>query len=281
MNIKKLSLIYLLTACVGALGLAAFRTVIIMNEFDKEIMSYPELGNARYSLFGWILLVFSLLLVAFYFVLKKTTITADENRNLTLPDIFSGIFCGSMLIFALLVAIVIFGRTLYSKEQNAFYNVAMVLTLLLTAGAGLYFLMSSTSKYKDKKATTALSFFPSATALVYMITSYFNGDYPYNNPDRIMCNIAYGIMAISFLFIIRNRIGMTSRIFEFIIKSLSVAFGIIFYLPYIIASFGGVLTFTMSSVYEISFIGLIVYNAFSLVKLYKGIGPLEEAIPQE
>ncbi|MGN1095392.1 MAG: hypothetical protein ACI4QR_03285 [Eubacteriales bacterium] len=100
-------------------------------------------------------------------------------------------------------------------------------------------------------------------SLVYLVASYFNKGYTYNDFNRVTCHISFIAIILFFLSEARLAIGKNSYAFHFVMSLICIICISAYILPLLFLSAFWEMSFSASLVFELSEIAVLIYAIYS------------------
>ena len=135
-----------------------------------------------------------------------------------------------------------------------------------------YFFVSSSVVLANSKLRSPLSMSLPLYALFYLVASYFNNELMYNDFNRITSHISVIAMILLFLAQVRAEIGRPSYGFRFISSLMCIICISSHILPLIILAAFWQIDFSVSIIYEMAEIAVLLYAVYTAFKSVKCLG---------
>ena len=192
----------LLLYTVGTLALSiiliAVRLYLLLSYFDPDAQQYV-MNVASPLYFNAALCVAVLILFSAFFVFRKKSAAVDF-ASPTQATVFTASLCAFMMIAYIILEIYAQYTTHFSfisyfqefakYEQKCRQFIFKFALVLLAVPCVFYFFRVASSSDKNKKRIGFLSLFPILWIMILLIYTYFDLTVSYNNPNRILNQMA-------------------------------------------------------------------------------------------
>ena len=194
---KKL-LLYAAGTLALSLILIAVRVVLLLSYFDPNIQQYA-LNTSSPLYFHAALCVAAAILLTSYFAFRKKSVSVNFSAP-TQTTVFAASLCAFMLIAYIILEIyeqfstnfsfILYFQNFAKYEQKCRELIFKGALVLLAVPSSVYFFRVASSSGKNKKSLGFLSFCPILWIMILLISTYFDLSVAYNNPNRILNQMA-------------------------------------------------------------------------------------------
>ncbi len=264
-NKKTILTLYTVIAMIAGASLAIWRTVLLKQTFDPYDGTF-ELGSGKTLLmFEYILLLASAVAATSFFFIKGTSFKRASSKDSAAAS-YIYLACGLILATVALISLVYyFGDIFAIKNNSGFTKIGTPTAFILLLFAAVYFFVSAKPKYEEQSFKTVLSFAAPLFVIAYVIASYFNSDFVYNDFNRITCHLAF----LAILLFSLSESNMLLNRPAFALRFISSLLCIILIPAYIVpmtllASFWEV-SFSSTLLFEFSQVAFLVYAVYSAI----------------
>lgn len=275
-NKKTILTLYTVIAMIAGASLAIWRTVLLKQTFDPYDGTF-ELGSGKTLLmFEYILLLASAVAATSFFFIKGTSFKRASSKDSAAAS-YIYLACGLILATVALISLVYyFGDIFAIKNNSGFTKIGTPTAFILLLFAAVYFFVSAKPKYEEQSFKTVLSFAAPLFVIAYVIASYFNSDFVYNDFNRITCHLAF----LAILLFSLSESNMLLNRPAFALRFISSLLCIILIPAYIVpmtllASFWEV-SFSSTLLFEFSQVAFLVYAVYSAIHAISHLEPCKK-----
>ena len=271
MNIKtKKSILVLYTVLAFVLGVifAVWRTVLLKQNYDPYDGTF-ELGSGDILQTCEYFLIFAVLLMltALFFMKGISFKRFGERYSTASLSVF--IICGIVTITATVLSVI---DMLFGTRSNSFVTkLFTVLSFITVIFVIAYFFMSALPQYSNNRIKLVFSLIIPVFILCYLVASYFNTDFVYNDFNRISCHIS--LLSILFFSLSEASLslGRKAHIFNFMTTLICFVCIPAYIIPLIALAAFWEVQFTAILLFEIFQIAFLIYATASALSAVKTI----------
>ncbi len=279
---------YFTAAVLSGLGLAVWRMLLILRYYDPYLGEYALEANGSLKILGYVTCAVIILLASAAVILRKTEfspIVASSSQTAVFASSFAG-----FMFFAVAIMLLIYHReSIFAESAHAFFKILQTLSLFTMFFASAYFLLNSSAEPNGTKMKTALSFFPTIWTLLYLITSYANPEFIYNDPDRLFCNVSLIAILLFCLYETRRNAVTPLNHVHFTFGVIAIVCALVYIVPTFLLTAFWEIELTVTTFFEATELGILFYIAALLYVMIKSVktadqplaSELAEAIPTE
>lgn len=253
-----------LAIAVGA-ALTVWRTVLLKKYYDPYHESFENGSGVILEIFEYVL-VFAMLIFLFSLLFTRGVEFPSFNHSSTLA-IFVKVLCGFICMSVVMISVFGTRKELFASETkdgvSLVYIIAMILAIISLFFVSLYFFVSSSVKFLSSPIKIYLSFSLPIFALLYLIASYFNKNFMYNDFNRITCHVSFIAIILFALSKVRLEIGRKSYAFHFVTSLLCIVSISSYIIPLVLLSAFWEINFSATTAFESVEIGLLIYAVYS------------------
>lgn len=276
-NKKTILTLYTVIAMIVGASLAIWRTVLLKQTFDPYDGTF-ELGSGKTLLmFEYILLLASAVVATSYFFMKGTSFKKLSSKESPAAQ-YIYLACGIILATVGLISLVYyFGDIFAIKNNSGFTKIGTPIAFILLFFVAVYFFVSSQPKYEDQSFKTILSFAAPLFVIAYVIASYFNSDFVYNDFNRITCHLAFLailLFSLSESNLLLNRPAFALR---FISSLLCIILIPTYIVPMTLLAAFWEVSFSSTLLFEASQIAFFVCAVYSAISTIYNLEPCKKA----
>ncbi len=280
MNItKKRSILTLYTILAFVIGimLTVWRTVLLQNYYDPYDGTF-DLGSGKIFITFEYLLLLSIVLISTAAFFSRKVSFVPFCKKYSTSSLALCVACGILLITVGLISLFAFSDELFFNGQinTMATKLGTILSFILMFFVSAYFFTGAYPKYKDSNVKTALAFITPIFVICYLVASYFNSDFVYNDFNRITCHIS--ILAILFFSLSEAKlvIGKDGYTFNFIMSLICIVCIPSYIFPLIMLAAFGELSFGFTLFFEIFHIAFFIYAVASAVSALRSLSEIKE-----
>ena len=268
---------YLITAIILGLVLAIWRTILILNHYDPYLNEFAYDATGKLSTLGYATFATLLLMASAFLFFRKTTVSSFE-ASAAQTTVFTSSFLG-FVFFAIAIMLLIYHKdAIFEQTPHFFFRGLHVISLFLMFPAAGYFLLNASAEPNGTKAKRALSFFPAAFGLSYLICSYANPQYNYNDPNRLFCNVSLVALLLFLLFETRRNVSKPLTASQFVFGLFAVVSILVYIVPTALLTSFWEIDLTISTIFELIEIGAVAYIISMMAMMIKSLAPLQKTI---
>lgn len=265
MLIKKILFGYFVFAVLSGIGLAAWKTVLMLRYYDPYNNEYvSEAGSSLRSL-GIAVFVIFMILATSLIVLKKA-----DFRRFSASDHQFSVFTSALLGFVFLavgILLSLYFRAFVGIHLNPLYRCVQILTYLLSFSCAAYFVLNATGQPKFEQAKKLLAVLTPLFGITFLLSSYLNPAYNYRDYDHTLCNVA--ICALVFFLLYDTKTVVTGQATPayFMFSLISLVASAVYMIPTFVLLAYWELSANLNHVCEAVLFGAIFYTCACLVNL--------------
>ena len=280
MNItKKKAILTVYTILAFAIGitLTVWRTILLQKYYDPYIGTF-DLGSGKiFSTFEYLLLL-SVAILATAVIFSKKISFSPLCRKYSTASLAICVACGMIFLTIGLICVLAFSGDLFFNGQTNTLatKICTLISFILIFFVGTYFFMGAYPKYKDTTLKTVFSFLIPLFIICYLVASYFNYNFVYNDFNRITCHIA--LLAILFFALSEAKlvIGKDGYAFNFIASLVCIACIPSYIFPLILLASFGDLPFGFTLFFESFQIAFYIYAVYSAISALRSLSENEQ-----
>ena len=270
---------YLITAIILGLVLAVWRTILILNHYDPYLNEFAYNATGKLNILGYATFATILLMASAFLFFRKTTVLPFE-ASAAQATVFTSSFLG-FVFFAIAIMLLIYHKeTIFAQTPHFFFRGLHIVSLFLMFPAAGYFLLNASAEPNGTKAKRALSFFPAAFGLTYLICSYANPQYNYSDPNRLFCNVSLIAMLLFLLFETRKNVSKPLTSSQFVFGLFAIVSILVYIVPTALLTSFWEIDLTISTIFEFIEIGAVAYIISMMVMMIKNLAPLQDPVKE-
>ena len=277
---KKIMTAYLTAAAVAGIGLAVWRIAIMLRYYDPYNGEFSHSAGAELRTFGYVALGLVLLMATSYFFIRKSEFvpfSASSNQF----SVFSSSLYGFVFAAVGIMLVIYYAKILFGAQSGTFFRVIQILSFLLLFVSAAYFIFSASVGRSESPAKKALSFCPALWALCYLVTSYINPDYNFNDPNRVLCNVSLAALALFLLYETRNTVARPQNPARFAISLVAAVCVLAYILPLFCLTAFWEVPMAPSTLFEAVECGAVFYIFAVLYTMTVSVKKAETAATEE
>jgi len=275
---KKFLIGCLMASIAAGIGLAVWRTVLMIRYFDPYRNEYAQEARPMLQTFG-LVLFFALVIIGGAVVLwncfglKKEGVayapfSASDDQAATFTSALLGFLFLAVGCFLFLSLPLMLMPTVHAVYR---YTQLIAFALLFLVAA--YFVLNATGAPHLARAKKILACVPALWGVTYLIASYANPSYLFKDPNHMLCNLALGILVLFFVY--EGKMSATGRnMGEYLLFALLL---IVSAMAYIVPNFILLAYWELSSelnfLFEATLIGALIYAIAVAVRLIRSVVP--------
>ena len=245
--------------------------------YDPYTKDYVPEATSALKTFGYVTFFMLLLLAtaAFFFVRIKFIGGEYEFAEFSASERQSTTFTSSLFGFVFLAVGIFLSLSLPSMlmpTQYTIYKYTQIASYVLMFFVAAYFIISAMDSPRLEKAKRILSFFPPIWGVAFLLMSYTNPLYIYNDFNRMICTASVGVLTFFFLYETKaSALKKTTPVY-FVFSLLATMLCMVYILPNFILFAYWELTSELHFIFEIVELGAICYIpsvSFALVSSLK------------
>lgn len=266
---------YLIGAIVLGLILAIWRTLLILNYYDPYLKEFAYAATRGNDTLGYVTFAVLLLMASAFFVFRKMTVSSFE-ASAAQSTVFTSSFSG-FIFFAIAILLFIYHKNvIFAETAHFFFRSLHIVSLFLMFPTAGYFLLNASAEPNGTKAKRALSFFPAAWALFYLVCSYANPQYNYSDPNRLFCNVSLIALLCFYLFETRKNVSKPIPSTQFVFGLFAVVSILVYIVPTALLTSFWEIDLAVSTIFEVVEIGGVAYIISMMVMMIKNLEPMQE-----
>lgn len=261
---KKILLGYFLTSLLVGIGFAAWRIIFMLRYYDPYMKEYAVKANSLLNVYGYALFFVVLLLAtASFFFIRIGFLGSDhELSEISVSEHQISTFTSALIGF-LFIAVFVFlslslGAMLYPSQYVLFRRMQLLAWLLLPF-VGAYFILQAAEKERFVQAKKIFAFLPPVWCVIFLVVSYLNPSYLYNDFNHLLCNASLGALAFFFLYEAKARITGKTTAAYFVFSLISMVLCMAYVLPNFILLAYWELSPELNFIFEAVEIGAVIY----------------------
>lgn len=269
---------YLAAAVISGIGLALWRMFLILHYYDPYLGEYAIEAGKPLDILGYVTFAVIVLLASAAIVIRKTEI-APFTASSSQTAVFASSFAGFMFFAVAILLLIYYRESIFAESAHTFFKILQIASLFSMFFASAYFLLNSSAEPNGTKMKIALSFCPTVWFLLYLVTSYANPEFIYNNPDRLFCNVSLIALLLFCLFETRrNAVGPMNPL-QFMFGLIAVVCSLVYIVPTFLLTAFWEIELTVTTIFEAVELGVIFYIAAILYVMIRSVTPQEQAHP--
>lgn len=272
-NKKTILTLYTVAAIIIGASLAIWRTVLLKQTFDPYDGTF-ELGSGKTLLmFEYILLLASAIAATSCFFIKGTALKKASSSNSTALQ-YVYLACGIILAtVGVITLFYYFGDIFAIKNNSGFTKIGTPIAFILLFFVAVYFFVSAKPKYEGQQFTTILSFAAPLFVIAYVIASYFNSDFVYNDFNRITCHLAFLAILLFSLSESNLLLNRPAYALRFVSSLLCIILIPTYIVPMTLLAAFWEISFTSTLLIETSQIAFLIYAIYSAISAITHLKP--------
>lgn len=280
MNItKKRSILTLYTILAFIIGimLTVWRTLLLQKYYDPYDGTF-DLGSGKlFVTYEYLLLLAILLVATAAFFCRKVSFVPLCKKYST-SSLALCVACGILLVTVGLISLFAFSNELFfdGRVNTMATRLGTLISFILMFLVGAYFFTGAYPKYKDSNVKTALAFVTPVFVICYLVASYFNSDFIYNDFNRIACHISLLMILFFALSEAKLVIGKDGFAFNFIMSLICIVCIPSYIFPLIMLAAFGELSFGFTLFFEIFQIAFLIYAIASAVYAIRSLDEIKK-----
>lgn len=261
---------------ISALALSVWRISYMKEYYDPYKFEYDFEADPTLSAFGWTLFAIVILIAALSFFTRKVKVR-ELPASSGQMSVFSNAFCGVLFIISAIVTLIYRPLQLIgaSGESSAFYTVTLLLSVFLMGVCGAYFLINASVRLNTWRSKKHLSVALPFWGIIFLCTSYFNNDYLYSDPNRILANITVISFMILLLLESRSAVGRPQNVLRYFFSLTTVFFITVYFIPTVLLTAFWEMKPTLMFFLEICEAGIFFYALSTAVNYITSVGKSE------
>lgn len=254
--------------------LTVWRTFLLQNHYDPYHGSFENGSRDIFRAFEYILIFAALLsLISLIFTRGASFSSCEKPTTLS---IFVKVLCGCIFFTVAILIAISLNKKLSFSSNTVIYKVFITLSIIMMFFVSFYFFVSSSVVLANSKLRSPLSMSLPLYALFYLVASYFNNELMYNDFNRITSHISVIAMILLFLAQVRAEIGRPSYGFSFLSSLICIICISSHILPLIILAAFWQIDFSVSIIYEMAEIAVLLYAVYTAFKSVKCLGEKDD-----
>ena len=274
MRIKHILFGYILFAALSGIGLAVWRTVLMVRYFDPYNNEFALQAEPKLRALGLtVAAVFAILATSAIFLARFEfgKFSASDNQF----SVFTSALLG--FVFLAIGVFVIFS----SGESEAvhgypLYTCTQLVTQLFVFLCAAYFILNAAGNARFENARKMLAFVTPVWGVAFMVSTYLDPAYNFKDDNHSLCIVA--ICALVFFLLYEAGMTITGKagIPYFVFSLLSLAASAVYMIPNFILLAYWELSAGVNQIYEAALLGTIFYTCACLCNLYRTVKPREK-----
>ncbi len=269
MRIKKFLLGYILFAVLSGLGLAVWRTVLMLRYYDPYNNEYALEASVPLKSLGFTLF--------FIFVILATSaiiLTRFEFRTFSAAEHQASVFTSALLGFVFLaigVFVSMYMKTTLENTLFPLYKYSQFISYVLLFFCAVYFILNAAGHPRFEEYKKKLAFIPPIWCVAFLVSSYVNPAYNYKDFNHTLCNVA--ICALVFFFLYDGKMVITEKatVPYFVFSLISLTASMVYIIPTFVLLAYWELSSDVEHIFEAVLLGTIFYTCACLRNLCKNV----------
>lgn len=255
---KRFLIGYFLISLLSGVGLAIWRTVLMIRYYDPYNNEYaPEASNVLQALGLIIFFAFVVLATSSFFMIRR------EFRTFSVSDHQSSVFTSALLGFvfiAVAVFVTFYLPTVLADGKYPLFKYSRLASYILLFPCAVYFVLNATGNARLAETKKQLSVFPAIWAIVFLVSSYTNPAYNYKDFNHTLCNVA--ICALILFFFYDSKMAATGQTSTscFVFSLISITATMVYMLPTFILMAYWELSSCLDHIFEAVLLGALFYT---------------------
>lgn len=263
---KKFLLGYFFASLIAGLGFAVWRTILMLQYYEPYTKEYAFEAKSSLEIFGFTLFIVLLLLAtaSFFFVKIKFLGGECEFSEVSASNHQSTVFTSALLGFLFLAVFVFLAFSLKEMMLPSYYKTYQALQLisfLLLPFVGIYFILNSLESSRFDHIKKIFSFIPTLWCVIFLIDSYLNPMYLYNDFNHTLCNVSLCALVCFFLYETKTVIRKKANAAHFVFSLLAIVLCMAYIVPNFILLAYWELSSELHFIFEAIQLGAIIYMA--------------------
>ena len=269
MRIKKLLLGYTLFSVLAGIGLAVWRTVLMLRYYDPYNNEYAADADAALSAIG-----FSLLLVFIILATSAIVLMRFEFKPFSASEHQSSVFTSALLGFVFLAIgafVSLYMKSVLEAVSFPLYKYSQFISYVLLFFCAVYFILNAAGHPRFESSKKKLAFIPPVWGIAFLVASYVDPAYNYKDFNHTLCNVA--ICALVFFFLYDSKMVITGKatIPYFVFSLISLTASMVYMIPTFVLLAYCELSSDLNHIFEAVLLGSIFYTCTCLRTLCKNV----------
>ena len=274
MRIKHILFCYIIFAALSGIGLAVWRTVLMVRYFDPynnefALQAEPHLRALGFTLAAVLAILATSAIFLARFEFGK--FSASDNQFSVFTSALLGFIFLAIGVFALLSSAE--GETV---RGYPLYTCTQLITKLFVFLCAAYFILNAADNTRFENARKMLSFATPVWGVAFMVSTYLDPAYNFKDDNHSLCILA--VCALVFFLLYESGMTLLGKggIPYFVFSLLSLAASAVYIIPNFVLLAYWELSAGTNQIYEAALLGTIFYTSACLSCLCRTVKPREK-----
>ncbi len=267
----KKTLLYIFTALSAAVGisLGIWRMSIIQAHYDPYHGSFENGSGSLLRAFEYIVVLAALLMLVSLIFIRKTGV--KESGRISSVAFIANALCGFTVLTLFILLFAFFSREIFENEGGSVNKIGMVIAIIMLVPMAAFFFAGASFTEKKRVLRASLSLSLPIFAVSYLIGSYFDSAYIFDDFNRIVCHISFCAMLVFFMALVRTELGKDAHIFLYVSSLMCIVALGAYILPMIVLAAFWEMGFSKGLLIETVQLAILVYAIYSAIHTVKSL----------